>query len=1185
MISRFFIDRPIFASVLSIVITLAGGIAFFTLPVAQYPLVAPPTVQVDCTYPGASAQVVSESVATPIEQQVNGVENMLYMSSQCTNDGAYNLTVTFRQGVDLNLAQVLVQNRVSLALPLLPDVIKQTGVNTRKKSPDMLMSIAINSPGGVYDQFYLSNYVLLRMKEEIARVPGVSDITMLGQRDYSMRIWVDPDMLAARSLTAGDVVKAIQEQNISVSTGQIGQAPVPKGQMLQIPLSTLGRLVTAEQFQAIIIKSTADGRVTRLKDVARVELGPKNQDINCQVNGKPSISITLFLLPDANALETGDLVRAKLDELSADFPAGVAYEIRYDTTPFIRESIKNVYKTLEEAILLVSVVVLLFLQNWRSALIPLVAVPVAIVGTFAVMALFGFSLNNLTLFGLVLAIGIVVDDAIVVVEAVEHHIEHGLSPRAATLRAMDEVSGPVIAIGLVLSAVFVPCAFISGIIGQFFRQFALTIAASTLISAFNSLTLSPALAAMLLRPHTAARRRSVLPRPFLAIAGGAAGYAWLQPYLLRYHITASAVPYVAAALGLVAVWLVSGLFNRLLSGFFSLFNKAFNFSTQIYTRFVGSLLWISPVVVIAYAGLVYLTYWEFTKTPKGFIPTQDMGYAMGNVQLPDAASAERAWDVLKRLEKIAKETPGVQHTQIMSGQSFLLSATGSNFGSMIINFAPFEDRPNPFINRFFQWLDRPVTEAKIRKWLNQPKTPSLNSETIIADLRKRFIAGAPGAITAVLGPAPVRGVGRAGGFKLMVEDRGELGSRTLQEQTENLAQVAGRQPTLAGMASVFRASVPQLYVDVNRTECLRKEVAIADLFDSLRVFLGSRYVNDFNWMGRTWQVIVQADSRFRNRPEEIHRIRVRNARGTMVPLGSLVNIKEQTGPLVLTRYNMHPAAPLNGTAAPGTSSGTAIDVMEKLARSELPDSMSIEWTELAFLELQAGNTAMIVFGFAVVMVFLVLAAQYESWALPLAIIMVVPMCLLGALTGVIITGSEINIFTQVGFVVLVGLASKNAILIVEFAKIRREQGVSRRQATLDACKLRLRPIVMTSMAFILGVVPLLLSDGAGAEMRRTLGTTVFSGMLGVTLFGVFLTPVFFFIIDWAGESKLFTSRWARLIFGIPLELISLRSLRHRNGRSRPGLKIKPAPGLARLPVIFESETEATVEVAELVEQK
>ena len=1184
MISRFFIDRPIFASVLSIVITLAGGIALFSLPVAQYPLVAPPTVQVDCTYPGASAQVVAESVATPIEQQVNGVENMLYMSSQCTNDGAYNLTVTFKQGVDLNVAQVLVQNRVSLALPLLPDVIKQTGVNTRKKSPDMLMSIAVNSPGGLYDQFYLSNYVLVRMKEEIARVPGVSDITMQGQRDYSMRIWVDPDMLAARSLTAGDVVKSIQEQNMSVSTGQIGQAPAAPGQVLQIPLSTLGRLITVEQFSDIIIKSTEDGRVTRLKDVARVELGPKNQDINCQVNGKPSVSMTIWLLPDANALDTGDLVRAKLAELEADFPKGVAYEIRYDTTPFIRESIQGVYRTLEEAILLVSVVVLLFLQNWRSAIIPLVAVPVAIVGTFAVMLAFGFSLNNLTLFGLVLAIGIVVDDAIVVVEAVEHHIDHGLSPRAATMRAMDEVSGPVIAIGLVLSAVFVPCAFISGIIGQFFRQFALTIATSTLISAFNSLTLSPALAAMLLKPRSQTKR-AVLPRPFFAIVGGFLGYEFLQSILIKQHLVPRVAPYASVLIGVAAAVIIAGLINWLLSAFFGLFNRAFNFSTKVYTRTVGLLLYVSPLVLLVYGGLVYVTYWEFKETPKGFIPSQDMGYAMGNVQLPDAASAERTWETLKKLEKIAHNTPGVRHTQIQSGQSMLLSASGSNFGSMIINFAPFDERPNPVINRFFDWLKQPKLEARVRGWLKMPRKPSLNSEVIVAELRKRFAAGAPEAISTVLGPAPVRGVGRAGGFKLMVEDRGELGSKMLQEQTENLAQVASRSTALVGLASVFRASVPQLYVDVNRVECLRKEVAIADLFDAMRVFLGSRYVNDFNWLGRTWQVIVQADSKFRNRPEEIHRLRVRNARGQMVPLGSVVNIKEQTGPLVLTRYNMHPAAPLNGSAAPGISSGTAIDIMEQLALLELPESMSIEWTELAYLERQAGNTAMLVFGFAVVMVFLVLAAQYESWALPLAIIMVVPMCLLGALTGVMVSGSEINIFTQVGFVVLVGLASKNAILIVEFAKVKREQGATRRQATLEACRLRLRPIVMTSMAFILGVVPLLLSDGAGAEMRRTLGLTVFSGMLGVTLFGVFLTPVFFFIIDWLGESKVFASKWSRLIFGIPLELISLRSLRHLGQRSGRFLKIKPAVGTPKLPDQSRPAAELEEEAAVLVEQK
>lgn len=1155
MFSRFFIDRPIFAAVLSIVITLAGGVALVGLPVALYPSVSPPTVQVDCNYPGASAQVVAESVATPIEQQVNGVENMLYMSSQCTNDGSYNLTVTFKHGVDLNMCQVLVQNRVNLALPNLPDVIKQTGVTTRKKSPDILLSIAINSPTLQYDQLYLSNYALMRVKDELARLPGVSDVSMLGQRDYSMRIWVDPEKLASRNMSASDVVRAVRAQNMQVATGQIGQPPVPDGQPIQVPLSTRGRLVEPEEFANIIIKATPDGRVTRVKDVARVSLDPKNQDINCVVNGKPSVSLAIFQLPDANALDTAVIVKAKVAELAKDFPPGVAWEIRYDTTPYISESINEVFKTLREAVLLVAVVVLLFLQNWRSAIIPLIAVPVAIIGTFAAMAAFGFSLNNLTLFGLVLAIGIVVDDAIVVVEAVEHHIEHGLSPHAATVRAMEEVSGPVVAIGLVLTAVFVPCAFISGIIGQFFRQFALTIAVSTIISAFNSLTLSPALAALLLRPKREGGPSEALPKPAFALIGGWAAWAFLTPwlaprvapYLGKAFSAAGAgtapswtAGAVAATVGLLFGWLIAGVANRLLVLFFGLFNAGFKRVTRGYTRLVGMMLRASVIVLIGYGGLLYLTYDKFNSTPKGFIPSQDMGYLLINVQLPDSSSAERTRGVMNRLQKLAHTVKGVRYSQAMGGQSLLLSANGSNFGSMFLILDPFSQR----------------------------RRPDLTGDAIAGKLRKLYEAEVPEASMTVLGPPPVRGVGRAGGFKLLVEDRGDLGSATLQGQAENLVDKAKQQPELVGMTSVFRANVPQLYVDVNRTECMTKDVALKDLFDTLRIYLGSLYVNDFNRFGRTWQVIVQADSKFRNQVDDIKRLKVRNANGDMVPLGALAEIQERNGPLVLTRYNMYPAAPINGSAAPGVSSGQAIALIEELAHQELLSNMSFEWTELAYLEIQAGNTAMIIFGFAVVMVFLVLAAQYESWSLPLAVILVVPMCLLSAIIGVNYAGKDINIFTQIGFVVLVGLASKNAILIIEFAKARREEGNSPRQAALEACKLRLRPIVMTSLAFILGVVPLILSEGAGHEMRQTLGTTVFSGMLGVTLFGIFLTPVFFFVIDKLGGSSFFNSGPMRRISSALMAILRLGyvhqhvSRLRRRGRRKPHL----VPEVAHEPV-------------------
>ena len=1222
MISKFFIDRPIFAAVLSIVITLAGGIAMTTLPIALYPPIAPPTVQVDCTYPGASAQVVSETVATPIEQQVNGVEDMLYMSSQCTNDGAYNLTVTFKHGIDLNVAQVLVQNRVSLAVPLLPDVIKQTGVNVKKKAPDILLAIAVTSPDGRYDQLYLSNYALMRIKDELARLPGVSDVTMLGQRDYSMRIWLDPEKLAARDVTAADVANVLRRQNMQVATGQIGQEPVPEGQTIQIPLSTLGRLVEPEQFGEVVVKSDRNGRLLRVRDLARVELGAKNQDIASKVNGQPNAGLAVFQLPDANALDCADIVKGKMEELKSQFPQGMDYEVRYDTTPFIRESIDRVFETLQEAIMLVAIVVLVFLQNWRSAIIPLVAVPVAIVGTFAVLAAFGFSLNNLTLFGLVLAIGIVVDDAIVVVESAEHHIEHGMAPRDATVQAMEEVSGPVIAIGLVLTAVFVPCMFISGIVGQFFRQFALTIAVSTVISAFNSLTLSPALAALLLRPRTPESLRAPLPRAAFALLGGYLGWTRLGPVLaphLGRALSAAVAPgaaglaggvphhsWPASAAGMVAGaalgWVAGWFLNRALGAFFALFNAGFRWATDVYAGVVGLMLRVSVLVLVAYGGLLYLTFWGFTHTPAGFVPSQDMGYLLINVQLPDSTSAERSQAAMDQIEKIARgtpeippgapgyvpKTPGVRFTQTITGQSMLLSANGSNFGSMFVILEPFEQRPDPVVERFFRLLDRPKTEAWLRKTFRLKKQQSLSGEAIQAELRKRFAAQVYDAVITVLGPPPVRGVGRAGGFKLMIEDRGDSGSAMLQGQTENLVdkakqvpdpnldirglsedqvvELARRSPAINGLVSVFRANVPQLFVDVNRAECMAKQVGLKDLFDTMRIYLGSLYVNDFNRFGRTWQVVVQADQRFRNRIDDARRLKVRNARGAMVPLGTVADVREVNGPLVLMRYNMYPAAPINGAAALGVSSGQAINIMEQVADRELLRTMSYEWTELAYLELQAGNTAMIVFGFAVAMVFLVLAAQYESWSLPLAIILVVPMCLLSAVVGVMVTKMDINIFTQIGFVVLVGLASKNAILIVEFAKAKREEGVPRRQATLEACTLRLRPIVMTSLAFILGVVPLIVGQGAGSEMRRTLGVTVFSGMLGVTIFGVFLTPVFFFVIDWLGETPFFRSRAVRIAGGIALgllflplsPLVYLARQRKSRGIGRPAPR-KPAP--------------------------
>ncbi|MBY0525510.1 MAG: multidrug efflux RND transporter permease subunit [Gemmataceae bacterium] len=1112
MISRFFIDRPIFAAVLSILITLAGGISVFTLPLAQFPNVTPPTIEVRCSYPGASAQDVANAIAAPIEQQVNGVEGMMYMSSQCANDGSYNLTVTFRQGVDVNLAQVLVQNRVNLAVPQLPEVIKQTGVTTRKRSPDIIMGIAIYSPSGRYDQLYLSNYALMQVKDELSRVPGVGDVFLFGQRDYSMRVWVDPNKLAARRMTAMDVVEALREQNAQVATGALGQEPMQSGQASQVTLDALGRLRDVEHFEDIVVKRTRAGRMTRLKDVGHVDLTSRTSDIQVRMDGRDAVFLAIFQMPDANALEVYDRILAKMDDLKQDFPEGVEYDIGFDTTPYTRESIHEVVKTLRDAVILVAFVVLLFLQNWRSALIPLVAVPVAIVGTFAVMAAFGFSLNNLTLFGLVLAIGIVVDDAIVVVEAVEHHIEHGLAPREATIEAMRQVAGPVIAVGLVLSAVFVPCAFIAGITGQFFRQFALTIAVSTIISAFNSLTLSPALTALLLRPRGQAAAPP-LPRLAFPLAGLWLGWE-AGSRIPSTESWAWLIPIAIGLIGAVVGWWSGRLLNIVLGRFFQGFNWGFGKATGYYTRIVRGLLRISVLILIVYGGLLVVTYWSFRETPRGFLPNQDMGYLMVNVQLPDSASVERTDKVMRQMEQIVLKTPGVRHVTGMVGQSFVLNASGSNFGSCFVNLKPY--------------------------W--QRRDPSTSSMAIADHLRREFGREILDANVAVFGPPPVRGVGRAGGFTIMIEDRGDVGPRQLQVQTDNLVRLGNETPGLVGLFTVFRANVPQYHIEMDPGACLMRTVTPKDFADTLAIYEGSLYVNDFNLFGRTWQVIVQAEEPFRRSADSIGHLRARNAHGSMVPVGSLAGIRQVNGPLILTRYNMYPAASINGMAGPGVSSGQVIDRMQKLSREELPQNMSFEWTDMSYLELLAGNTAMILFACAVVMVFLVLAAQYESWSLPLAVILVVPMCLLSAIVGVNIAKMDINIFTQIGFVVLVGLASKNAILIVEFAKARRLEGRSRTEATLEACRLRLRPIIMTSFAFILGVVPLILSHGAGAEMRRALGTAVFSGMIGVTLFGLVLTPVFFATIDRLTETSFFASprvqRWGTLV----LDVLTLRLL-------------------------------------------
>jgi multidrug efflux pump len=1044
VISRFFIDRPIFATVLSMVILLAGGVTLSSLPLAQYPNITPPTVQVLCSYPGANAQTVADTVAAPIEQQVNGVENMLYMSSQCTNDGAYTLTVTFNLGTDLKLALVQVQNRVQLAMPQMPDQVQQQGINIKKKTPNILLAVNLYSPDGRYDDLYLSNYLMIHIRDEILRLQGVSDVSILGERDYSIRAWLDPEALATRNIATSDVVAAVKAENNQVVSGQLGQPPGEANMQFQPPLSALGRLAQPAQFGDIIVKAGKTGPdspvtpLVRLHDVARLELGAQQYDQSCIMDGKPSVGLAVYQTPTANALDTSENVRRKMDELKLRFPDGLDYCINYDTTPFIRESIVEVLKTLRDAVILVAIVVLVFLQNWRAAVIPLAAMPVAIVGTFAVMAAMGFSLNNLSLFGLVLAIGIVVDDAIVVVENVERWLSQGLPPREAAVKAMEEVTGPVIAVALVLCAVFVPCAFITGITGQFFRQFALTIAVSTVISAFNSLTLSPALAAVLLKPHGARR-------DWLTVA-----------------------------------------FDLLFGWFFRLFNWGFERSTGLYTRTVGLLLRGCFVALALYGGLLALTGWSFTQVPFGFIPEQDKGYLLANVQLPEGAALERTQAVVARLDMLSRSLPGVGHTLGVSGMSILLQANAPNFGSMFVILDPFDQR----------------------------HSPELRDKAIAAKLRRLCYKEFPGAVVSVFGAPPVDGLGTAGGFKIMVEDRGDLGLATLQEATDTLIDRANHEPGLVGLFTLFRSNTPQIYADIDRVKAKSMGVAVGDVFNSLQVYMGSLYANNFNQFGRSWQVKLQADGSFRRTAEQVGQLKVRNRAGEMAPLSTVARLCDISGPVMVTRYNMYPAAAINGNVAPGTSSGQAIQLMEQIAGNALPPAMGCEWTELTYMQIRAGSTAASVFVLAVVLVFLVLAAQYESWSLPLAVILVVPMCLLCSVAGVAWAHMDINIFTQIGFVVLVGLASKNAILIVEFARQQRDAGTAPREATLEACRLRLRPIMMTSLAFILGVVPLVLAEGAGAEMRRTLGTAVFSGMLGVTLFGIFLTPVFFYVIDW-----------------------------------------------------------------------
>jgi multidrug efflux pump len=1246
MLARFFIDRPIFATVVSVVITLTGLIALASLPLAQYPQITPPSVSLSLSYPGASAPVVADTIAAPIEQAVNGVQGMLYMSSTSGSDGSYSLSITFEVGTNLNTALVMVQNRVALALPLLPTQVQSQGITVRKKSPDQLMIVSFYSSDPHFIDRDLSNFVLINLKDELLRVEGVSDVGIMGERDYSVRVWLDARRLAARGMTAMDVASAIRAQSIPTAAGQVGQPPVPVRQMSQLPIDALGRLSTPEEFADLIVRlggppataaassvdsvisgdssespaatiaapiqgytppptiattvnsgsastakasttttktapapttattsqgsggantvgaatgirfpssttsATANGlssdtvsqgnaasgaasssaapgsgnvltvaglpaegaqgpstSIVRLRDVADVELGASNYSQYSTFDFNTAVGVNIFQLPGTNALDVADAVRRRLKELEPGFPSWVRYEIGYDTTPFIRESIADVIRTLFEAIVLVGIVVLVFLQDWRAMVLPMIDVPVSLIGTFAVMALLGYSLNNISLFGLVLAIGIVVDDAIVVLENIERQMAQGLEARAATIKAMEEITGPILAITLVLCAVFVPCAFIPGITGRFFQQFAVTISASMVISAINAMTMTPSRALLIFKARTADKHghhEEVLPWWSLALAGGALT-VWLWPQLaFTEHLGVPELPrgdettpmptwlywtivavhaLPGVLVGLVAGWFAIRPINAILGWLLHAFNRAFDLLTAVYAWTIRLALRLSVLVMLGYLGLVAVTCWAFTQVPTGFIPEMDQGRLIASLQLPDALALELTKDIMARVDRIAHDNPAVAHTITNVGSGG--GGVASNWASMFVILKPFEER----------------------------RSPDRSAKAVISQLKRAWDQQVPEAKVTVNGAPPVPGLSQSGGFKLVVEDRGGLGLAALQAQTEALTAELARQRGLNNVITTFRPHTPQLLLKVDRDKVEAFGVPLADVNQTLEMYLGSAGVSTFSAFGRHWQVIVQAAGDYRTTVDDVGLLQVRNNQGQMVPLSVLVRLIPQDGPLSLQRYNLHNAASITGNLQQGVSSGEAIDTIESAALRLRQPGMGTEWTELMFLQIRAGNTALYVFALAVLCVFLALAALYESWTMPLAVILVVPMCLLCALAGVWATGDSVNIFVQIGLVVLVGLACKNAILVVEFAQQLHREGKSRTDAAVEASRLRLRPIAMTSFAFILGVVPLVIATGAGSEMRRSLGTAVFSGMLGVTAFGVYLTPVFFYVIQ------------------------------------------------------------------------
>lgn len=1029
MFSRFFIERPIFASVISIVLLIAGLVSVMTLPIAQYPEITPPTVEVKASYPGANAQVVVETVAAPIEQQVNGVENMLYMSSTSAGDGSYTLTVTFDIGTDLDMAQVMVQNRVALATPNLPEEVNRQGVNTKKKSANIILFISLTSPDNSFDELFLSNYATLNIRDQLSRIKGVGDVMVFPPSDYSMRIWLNPQQMKSRGITTQDILNVIREQNVQVAAGQIGQPPVPEGLNFQYSINVLGRLTDVAQFEDIIIKTSKNGAITRLKDIARIDLGGKTYDISSTLSGAASASIGIYQLPGANALDVADQVRQKMDELAVNFPQGLEYKVSYDTTLFVSASIDEVFVTLFQAGALVFIVLFIFLQDWRATLIPAVTIPVSLIATFIVMAMMGFSLNMLTLFGLVLAIGIVVDDSIVVVEATAAYIEKGLSAKEAAIQAMNDVSGPVVATTLVLLAVFVPTAFLPGITGEMYRQFSLTIAVSTVFSSLDALTLSPAMAGLLLRPAPKHK-----------------------------------------------------------NAFFRGFDKFFEASSNNYANFLKVVVRRGFLMMILALGIAGLSGWQFGQIPTGFLPVEDQAYVLTSVQLPDAASQQRTTEVLKKIDTILEKTPGVKDWVSLGGFSMIDGTNASNAATIFVVMKPWEER-----------TAENETQEAILKHLN--RSFSQIQEAIVFS----FV------------PPAIPGLGVSGGFQMQIQDKGNVGLNELQRMANEMITDSHSQSGLARLNTTFRAGVPQLFAEVDRTKAKTLDVPLNDVFSTLQAYLGSAYVNDFNKFGRTWQVKVQADAKFRLKPEDIRQLEVRNKSGQMIPLGTLIEVDETLGPQTILRYNLYPAASITGNAAAGFSSGEALSLMEQMASTKFPDTMGFEWTGMSYQEKKVGSEAIVLFSLAIVLVFLVLAAQYESWSLPMAVLLVVPLALLGTVAGLMLRDFDNNIYTQIGIVLIIGLASKNAILIVELAAEQRAKGVSIYEAAVETSRLRFRAILMTAFSSVLGFMPLMVASGAGAASRQAIGTAVVGGMIAAICMSLIFTPVFYTVMQKLSE--------------------------------------------------------------------